>query len=138
MNPISALLSLLAWIGVWFFWLETTRNHHPTTSLALIVTTSLVLAYAIAAYLNHLVLLPRFGKRGHWLTYAMLLLGSMVALTAAALAVIRVSYERIWGPDADPYGVFKHFAIDLFGMAVHLIAAAFVVFVYRRVRTWRS
>lgn len=47
----------------------------------------------------------------------------MLGLTALALAVIRVSYARLWGPDADPHGVIKHFGIDLFGMAAHLLAA---------------
>ena len=51
----------------------------------------------------------------------------MLGLIAAALAVIRVSYLKLFGPDADPNGVSKHFAIDLFGMAVHLPAAAVVV-----------
>jgi len=33
----------------------------------------------------------------------------MLALTAAALAVIRVSYVKTLGPDPDPLGVYKHF-----------------------------
>jgi hypothetical protein len=56
----------------------------------------------------------------------------MVVLTALALAVIRTSYFRIWGPDADPNGAYKHFGIDLLGMAVHLLLAAAVVGLFRR------
>ncbi len=58
----------------------------------------------------------------------------MIVLTAAALGVIRVAYAKLWGPDADPNGVFKHFGIDLFGMAVHLVAAAVVVRIVGRFR----
>jgi hypothetical protein len=55
----------------------------------------------------------------------------MIMLTAVALAIIRVSYFELSGPDADPYGAYKHFAIDLFGMAIHLALAAGVVWVFR-------
>lgn len=48
----------------------------------------------------------------------------MAALTAAALTLIRVSYSRALGPDPEPNGLFKHYAIDFFGMAVHVAAAA--------------
>lgn len=64
--------------------------------------------------------------------YACCLAGSMLLLNAAALTVIRVSYFHLWGPDADPNGSIKHFAIDLFGMVVHLVLAALVVRGWRR------
>jgi hypothetical protein len=126
-------LSVLAWIGVWLFWLVTTRGFHPTFTLALIVTTSLIGMYAAAAYVNHLVLIPRFwrtGRRGRYIAWLVVM---MLLLTAAALAVIRVSYTAMWGLDPDKDGVYKHFAIDLFGMAVHLAAAAGVVWAFRRI-----
>lgn len=53
-------LSLVAWVGVWAFWLAVTHKFHPTFALAVIVTPSLVVAYAVAAYVNHLVLVPWF------------------------------------------------------------------------------
>lgn len=59
----------------------------------------------------------------------------MTTLTAIALAVIRISYFELHGPDADPYGMYKHYAIDLFGMAVHVIVVAVVVKVYQRFRS---
>jgi hypothetical protein len=124
--------SILAWIVVWAFWLATTPTFHPTFTLAVIVTTSLVAAYAVAAYVNHFVLVPRLwvdGRRGR---YAVWLSATMCLLTAGALAVIRVSYLKLWGPDADRYGAYKHFAIDLFGMAVHVGAAAVIVRFVRR------
>lgn len=47
--------------------------------------------------------------------------------TAIALAIIRISYFETFGPDTDPYGVYKHFAIDYFGMMVHVAIAALIV-----------
>jgi hypothetical protein len=128
-------LSFLAWIAVWAFWLVTTHRFHPTWSLALIVTTCLVTAYAIAAYVNHLILLPWFRTSRNKARYFSALSVTMVILTAAALTVIRMSYTSYLGPDPDPNGVYKHFAIDLFGMAVHLI---FVAVIVRVARKWRQ
>jgi hypothetical protein len=126
-RPRLLAASLLVWAGVWVFWLALTRDFHPTFPLAVIVTTSLVTVYAVAAYVNHLVLVPRLWSAGHRWRYAVWLGITMAVLTAGALTVIRVSYLELWGPDADPNGVYKHYAIDLFGMAVHLIVAAVVV-----------
>jgi hypothetical protein len=125
-------LSLAAWVGVWAFWLAVTHDFHPLFALAVVVTTSLVAAYAAAAYVNHLVLVPRLWAAGRRWSYAAALAATTAGLTAAALAVIRAAYAAWWGPDADPNGAYKHFAIDLFGMAVHLLAAAGVVAVGRR------
>ena len=135
MTPVTAFV---AWVAVWIVWLATTRAFHPTFALAVIVTTSLVVAYAAAVSLHHLVLLPRRRATGQWGRYALALAATMVAPTALALAVIRVSYARALGPDPDPNGVYKHFAIDLFGMAVHLLLAAAVVSVARRMTTGRG
>ncbi len=51
----------------------------------------------------------------------------MAMFTVIALAFIRISYFELFGPDADPYGVYKHFAIDFFGMLVHVAIAALIV-----------
>lgn len=120
-------LSLLVWIGVWAFWLGLTHRYHPTLTLAVIVTTALVSAYAIAAYVNHIALIPRLWRTGRKRQYAAVLAVVMVALTGCALAIIRFAYFQLAGPDPDPRGAYKHFAIDLFGMAVHLTAAWVVV-----------
>jgi hypothetical protein len=126
-------LSVLAWIGVWLFWLVTTRGFHPTFTLAVIVTTSLIGVYAAAAYVNHLILIPRFWRTGRRVRYSAWLVVMMLLLTAAALSVIRMSYAQLWRLDPEHDGVCKHFAIDLFGMAVHLAAAAGIVWAFRRV-----
>jgi len=125
-------LSLLAWVGVWIFWLVFTNQFHPSFALAVIVTTSLVVAYATSVYINHQLLIPRCWRAGNRLRYAAFLALTMVALTGMALAVIRVSYFKLSGPDVDPNGVYKHFLIDLFGMAVHLSIAWIIVWSIRR------
>ena len=71
----------------------------------------------------------RTGRRGR---YAAQLGATMVVLTATALAVIRSAYTATLGPDPDPNGAWKHFGIDLFGMAVHLVGAALVAAAWRR------
>ena len=119
--------SLGAWCGVWAFWLLATRRSHPSLTLAVIVTTALVAAYATAAYINHLALIPRLWRPGHRAGYVALLAVVMVGLTASALVIIRTAYHGLAGPDPDPNGVYKHFAIDLCGMAVHLAAVMAVV-----------
>jgi multisubunit Na+/H+ antiporter MnhE subunit len=121
------MLSLLVWVGVWVVWLTVTRDFHPTLPLALVVTTSLVVAYAVAVYVNHLVLLPRLRLGRHRGKYIVSLAVTMVSLTAIALAVIRVTYFAELGPDPDPNGLYKHYIIDLFGMAIHLGVAAWLM-----------
>ena len=37
----------------------------------------------------------------------------------------RIAYLRTLGPDPDPNGVYVHFAIDFFGMAVPVAVANF-------------
>jgi len=106
-------------------WFVVTRNRHPTVGLAVITTSAIVVAYAVAAYLHHLILIPRFLRTGRRVAYAGLLAIVMVLLTGAALVVIRAAYERVVGPEPDPVRTWvTHFGIDLFGMAVHLLAAA--------------
>ncbi len=63
--------------------------------------------------------------------YTLTLVATMAILTASALAVIRLAYFLVLGPDADPLGVYKHFAIDIFGMVVHVSAAALVVWLVK-------
>ena len=127
MTRAAWLVTIMAWAGVWAFWLATTRAYHPTSTLAVIVTTSLVVAYAAAAYVNHLALIPRYARAGRWGAYLAWLGLTMTTFTAAALAIIRAAYFQLWGPDADPNGAVKHFAIDLGGMAAHLVAVASIV-----------
>jgi hypothetical protein len=125
-------LSLVAWLLVGAFWFIVTRNYHPTRTLAVIVTVSLVTTYAAACYINQLVLIPRYAKKGRYSAYAVALLITMVVLTSLTLAVNRSSYILSLGPDPDPNGLYKHFGIDFFGMVVHVLVAAGVVWVVGR------
>jgi hypothetical protein len=127
----SVVSSLLAWAVLGIFWLIVTRGFHPTRALAIVVTASLIGAYASAAYINHLVLIPRYFGTRRYRQYVLWLLAAMASLTAVALTVIRTSYVRAWGPDPDPHGLYKHFAIDFVGMVVHVALAAAVVWLVR-------
>jgi hypothetical protein len=119
--------SLVAWLAVGVFWLIATKGSHPTWGLALITTSTLVSAYAAAAYVNHLALVPRYWRAGRYGNYAVALGITMATLTAVGLAVIRTCYFLTLGPDPDPNGVYVHYAIDFIGMAFHLSVAAGVV-----------
>jgi hypothetical protein len=95
--------------------------------LALITTGSLVLAYAIVAYVNSFVLVPRYWLARDYARYFARLIAVMALFTALVLAIIRTSYFRSLGPDPDPNGLYKHFAIDFLGMAAHLAGTAVVL-----------
>jgi hypothetical protein len=119
--------SLVGWLAVWAFWLVVTAGFHPTRGLAVVTTTALVSAYAAAAYVNHLALVPRYWRARRYGRYAAALIIMMAVLTAAALAVIRTCYFVALGPDPDPNGVYVHYGIDFIGMAAHLLVAAGIV-----------
>jgi hypothetical protein len=123
--------SVVAWVAVWAFWLTTTRGYHATWPLATIAITALVGSYAAASYVNHLLLVPRFLRNGKYLRHVSSLIGIMMFFTAAALAVLRLFYVKILGPfPVRPW--YEDYAIDLFGMVVHVLAAACVVWVFKR------
>jgi hypothetical protein len=137
LNRSQLALTLLAWGGVGLFWFYATRSFHPTFSLAVIVTTSLDVAFACASYVNHLALVPIFWRTRRQFAYAALLLLVMAVFTGIALVIIRLSYFAQVGPNysgAGLNGFYVHFAIDFFGMTVHVAAAAIVVWVWRKVR----
>lgn len=129
------LWSAVAWLVVFAFWLVVTRTFHPNWDLALIVTASLIGAYAAASYINHLMLLPALHRTGDRKRYLLSLIVTMLALTAVALTIIRIAYFVEVGPDPDPViSTIRHYAIDLFGMAVHVAGAAIAVWYVKRVR----
>lgn len=121
MTKTRLVLSMAGWVVVAIGWFYLTRSFHPTTALAIIVTASLMLAYALAAYANELWLIPKYWRRNR-IAYWLGLLAIMALFTAAALTVIRVSYFQTLGPDPDPNGTLKHYAIDFFGMTFHVAA----------------
>jgi hypothetical protein len=125
--------TLVVWVAVGVFWFVVTRSFHPTLRLAIIVTTSLVSAYAMAVYLNHLVLIPRQLRRGRIAGYVATLVGTMILLTAVALTINRTSYIKTLGPDPDPNGLYHHFEIDFAGMTGHVLTAAGIVWMWNRI-----
>jgi Co/Zn/Cd efflux system component len=131
----TILGTAVVWVSVGIFWYFATRSFHPTRRVALTVTISLVAAYAAAVYLNHLYLIPRFWKRGSWPAYWSTLLATMIAFTAVALTIIRVSYIRLLGPDPNPNGLYIHFGIDFLGMVAHVLMAAVLVWAWQHL--WR-
>lgn len=124
-------LTLFGWSVVSLFWLVATRDFHPTKTLAIVVTCTLMLAYAAAAYVHHLYLIPKYFQTRRFVVHACLLLSTMVLLTAAALAIIRVSYLYIFGPYPVNYW-YIDYALDFFGMAVHLVLAMVVLSLFKR------
>lgn len=124
--------SAVAWFAVGLFWFGVTRSYHPRAGLAGIVTASLVTAYAAAAYINHLVLIPRLYRARKRGKYTLALAAVSLVFTAIALLIIRTAYIFTLGPDLDPNGVYKHFAIDFAGMVVHLLGAWLVVWIFKR------
>jgi hypothetical protein len=125
----------LGWLLVWVFWMVATHRQHPTLLMAFIVTTSLVVAYAIVATWNQRWLVPRYWHSRQWMRYALSLVVSMLIGTAVALAIIRAAYITSLGPDPDPYGACKHYAIDLFGMVVHVALSAWIANRFTRSRS---
>ncbi len=137
-NVVLVPMSIAAWILIWAFWLGLTKDLHPTFTLALIVTTALVVAYASTAYVNHIILIPHYWRAGQRFRYTIRLLLLSLTMTGLALGIIRYQYFKQLGRDTDPYGAYKHFVIDFFGMAVHLSIAWIVVRVCSQVMTYFS
>ena len=134
--PISSsarniLLSLLAWIAVGLFWLVTTRDFHPTWPLAIVATGSLLTCYAAASYVNLLILVPRYLRGGRAGIYAAALAGVMVVFTAMAIVVLRTYYIHVIGAGS-VHSLELDFALDFFGMVVHVTGAAGVVWIASR------
>jgi hypothetical protein len=130
--------SLAAWLAVGVFWLTLTHSFHPTWTLAVITTSALVVAYATAFYINHLLLIPKYWRMGRYGVYLAALVATMAALTAAALAVIRTCYFAALGPDPDPNGLYVHYAIDFIGMSAHLLFAASIVWLVGKIYRFAS
>mgnify|MGYP001799515272 FL=1 len=120
-TPARVLLTILVWVAVAAGWFAITASQHPTLPLALGVTITLVLAFAIAAHLNLALRTRRrrlgTSRKAPWLV----LIPAMLVLTGLALAIIRTLYTRA---GYTPGPIAQHFAIDLFGMAVHVAAVA--------------
>jgi len=128
---ISVRAQVLLWFALLVFWTVFSTSYHPTILIDISATTLLLTFYAAIVYINYLVLLPRLRNGGKYFFYWSALLLSMIMLTFIVHALIRILYS-LQG-DADQLGDYwQHYAIDLFGMAVHLLLAAAVVWIGKR------
>lgn len=113
----------VVWIGVFVFWLVTTRQYHPTLTIALTVTAVLVSASALAVYVNRSVLLPRFAPRRLSWRYVAALLGMITALDLVAVLLTQVIYDWLWRPDPLRFGFWFNVLSDGIIIAMHVVAA---------------
>jgi hypothetical protein len=114
-----------AWVSVPFY---------PTIEVDLIVTALLLVTYITAVYLNALVLWPRLWKQQKRWEYLLALIPILGGLTLIVLAMIRLTYSETVGPERlGPY--WQHFAIDLFGMTVHVAGAAGIMWFSKQYRS---
>lgn len=127
-------LHIAIWSGVFIFWLVTTRNHHPTLTIAMLATAVLVIAFALAVYANHLLLLPKFARRGLWLQYTVALVLTIAVLDLAAVFLIQFIYDRLWGPDPLRYGFWFNVASEGALIIFHLGAALGLMWLARSLR----
>jgi hypothetical protein len=128
------MLHIVVWLGVFAFWLVLTRQHHPTWIVAALATAVLVSAFAVAVYVNSLSLLPGFAKRRRWLKYFGALLAVVVLLDLAAVLLIQLIYDLLWGADANRYGFWFNMASDGAGIIVHVVASMFVLWIAKYLR----
>ena len=137
LSVIKLLLSLVTWAVVGLFWLVATRNFHPTWPLAIVATGSLVTVYAAASYVNHLVLVPRYLRPASSGKYALSLAVVMVGFTALGIAVLRTYYVSVVGL-GNVNSLKLDFALDFFGMVVHVSLAAVLVWLIARFSASRA
>jgi hypothetical protein len=121
------ILHLIIWSGVLIFLVFFTRSHHPTLIAAAAATTVLVSACALAVYVNALWLVPGFAKRRSWLAYAVWLIAVVAVLDFTAVISIQLVYDWLGVPREGRYGFWFNMAADGFGIAIHVLAAMFVM-----------
>ena len=90
--------------------------------LNVIVTGLMVIFYAAAVYLNQLVVVPVLRRYDSW-QYFMVLAALLITLNIILLSMIRYVYAMNVG-DHLLGDYWQHFAIDLFGMVLHVSVAA--------------
>jgi hypothetical protein len=127
-------LHVAIWSGVYTFWLVATRNHHPTWTIAASATAVLVTAFALAVYINALLLLPRFARRHLWLQYIVSLIVAIIVLDLVAVLLIQIIYDYLWGLDPLRYGFWFNVASEGVLIIIHLAAATGVMWRARYLR----
>ena len=132
------ILHLALWSGVFLFWLLVTRQHHPTWIVAAAATAVLVSAFALAVYVNSLILWAKFAKRRRWLRYLLALLALVAAIDLVTVLLIQLVYDWLGVTRAGRYGFWFNMASDGAGIIVHVVAAMGVMWIARYVRRGAS
>jgi hypothetical protein len=132
MSLKRTFLHVAVWSGVFTFWLIATRRHHPTLTIAILATAVLVAAFALAVYVNALLLRPRYSRL--WLQYAVLLVATVAVLDLGAVLLIQFIYDRLWGPDPLRYGFWFNVASEGVLITIHLAAAMGVMRLAKHLR----
>ena len=110
------------WLLVYCGWLWSTRNFHPTWTIAACATAILVAASAAAVYLNALVLRPRFARGSRWV-YVLSLCAVVLALDLAAVLGIGAVYDWLWRPDPLRFGFWFNLLSDGVIINLHLLVS---------------
>lgn len=118
------MLNVVVWLAVYWFWLWTTRDFHPTRTIAACATAILVAASAAAVYLNALVLRPRFGGR-LWV-YVISVCAAVLALDLAAVLGIGAVYDWLWRPDPRRFGFWFNMLSDGVIINLHLLVSVWL------------
>jgi hypothetical protein len=130
----TLIIQVVLWLGLWISWLLATRHYHPTLLIAVLATTILVSASALAVYINRNVLQTLFARHRSLLKYAVLLIALLVALDLTAVLSIQRIYDLLWGPDPNRFGFWFNFGSDGFIIVLHLIGAVSVEWMMKQLR----
>ncbi len=132
-KPISIKNQIIIWAVLLAFWILFSIRNHPTILIDVIVTSLLLIAYSTAIYLNHLIFIPRFFRSKNYVRYFSVLFLTMIVLTFPVHFAIRTVYFALWNPEQ--IGDYRsHYVVDLFGMMVHVVGAALLLWIISRMK----
>ena len=134
MTAAKVATHLAVWSAVFVAWLLVTRPYHPTPLIWVLATAILVAASASAVYVHRHYVLNGFRRHRSWARYAASLVVLVALLDLAAVLLIQLVYDVLWGPDPNRFGFWFNFGSDGFIIALHLLGAACAGWAVRRVR----
>ena len=128
---------IIVWLGIFVFWLLSTRQYHPTFLIAIIATAILISTSALGVYLNRHLLQSRVSQRRSWINYGISLIVGIAALDLLAVISIQTMYDQLWGPDPNRFGFWFNMASDGFIITLHIILEQGIVWIAERLRNRR-
>ena len=137
MDMASMSKQIIVWLGIFVFWLLSTRQYHPTFLIAIIATAILISTSALGVYLNRHLLQSRFSQRRSWMSYGISLIVGIAALDLLAVISIQTMYDQLWGPDPNRFGFWFNMASDGFIITLHIILEQGIVWIAERLRNRR-